>query len=88
MSKNQEAKTSKLKQIMAITAIVLIVVFIIAACVCVAFGNMQLMLASLFCLVAVPIMIYFFIWIYDSAHRYDKTEEAENEIGSEGNNVK
>jgi hypothetical protein len=33
-------------------------------------------------------MIYFFIWIYDSAHRYDKIEEAENEMGSEGNNVK
>lgn len=67
-----EEKHNKVKRIMAAIALVAIVVSVIAACVCMVIGNMQLVIAACFCLVIVPIMAYCFIFVYDMVHKDDK----------------
>lgn len=75
---------SKTRQMMAWAAIAAIVVFVAAACVCMIIGDFRLVIASCFCLVVIPIMIYCFIMVYDMVHKDDKkyaeeTEEARKE---------
>lgn len=75
--KTKPVKNNKVRQIMAIIGIVAILVFLVLMCICIATGNQALMMASLFCLVVVPISIYCFIWVYDMVHKDDREEEDE-----------
>lgn len=61
-------KKTNVKQIMAIVALVALVVFVIIMCICMAVGSKELMMASLFCLIFVPIIAYIAIWLYDRTH--------------------
>lgn len=69
------SKKEKTKRVLAWVAIAAIAVFLIAACICMILGNKSLMMASLFCVVIVPIIIYGFIVVYDNLHRNDKQTE-------------
>lgn len=81
-------KHGKTRQIMAWAAIAAIVIFVAAACVCMVIGDFRLVIASCFCLVVIPIVIYCFIMVYDMVHKDDKKyagmlEEAETEEQSD-----
>ncbi|MGN0165398.1 MAG: hypothetical protein ACI39R_04385 [Lachnospiraceae bacterium] len=67
-----ERKHERTKVIMARIAIAAILFFVIAACIGTALGSSGMMMASCFCLVIVPIMLYCFILVYDMVHKDDK----------------
>lgn len=89
--KEQSAKkTQRTRQIMAWIGIIAIFLFIITACVCMVLGDFGMGLASCFCLVVVPIMIYLLITVYDRVHKFDgvneellATEEEDEAAGKE-----
>ena len=69
-----EEENSRVKVIMARAALILIAVFIVAACIGMAFGSREVMFTSLFLVVFVPIIIYCFILVYDKTHGKSKRE--------------
>ncbi len=80
MESDFEQKKLKTKQTMARIALVLMVLGIIAACLCMAFGTKELMMAALFCIIIVPIIIYCFIMVYDRVHRDEKENISVQEL--------
>ncbi len=76
--KSQEKK-EKTKVFLARTALVLMGVFIVAACLGMAFGSKEVMMASLFCVVFVPILLWMLIVMYDKSHGKSKREREEYE---------
>lgn len=78
-------KKSSVRRILAIIALVAMGIFIVTGCVCMILGNMELMMAALFCLVFVPIIIYMLIAVYDAVHKEEKHIEdiLEEDIGKE-----
>lgn len=69
--KIKPVKNNKVRQGLAIAGIAAIIVFIVIMCICMATGNRSLMMASLFCVVVVPISVYCFIRVYDMVHKDD-----------------
>ncbi len=65
-------KRCSVRRVLAIIALAAIVIFVAAGCVCMILGNKEMMMASLFCLVFVPIIIYMLIAVYDAVHREEK----------------
>lgn len=63
-----DKKKPSFRQIMAIVALAAIVIFVIIMCICMAVGSKELMMASMFCLVIVPIIAYCMIIVYDKTH--------------------
>ncbi|MBR0132788.1 MAG: hypothetical protein IJM14_06890 [Lachnospiraceae bacterium] len=69
-----EGENSRTKVIMARVGLVMIAVFIIAMCLGMVLGSKEVMMASLFLLVFVPIIVYCFILVYDRTHGKSKRE--------------
>lgn len=67
----------KLKQILAIAAIVIIIGLYITTLVLAILGNSvshSLFLASLYATVVVPVMLYIFLWLYKLMHGEETTK--------------
>jgi Na+/melibiose symporter-like transporter len=69
---------SKVKRVAAIIAIILIASLYLISFISAIFAKENaygLFMASIFCTVVIPIMMYLFIWVYKMVHKKDETEE-------------
>ena len=83
--KSQEGKKEKTEVILARTALILMGVFIVATCLGMAFGSREVMMASLFCAVFVPVLLWMLIVMYDKSHGRSRREREEYEKNQKNN---
>ena len=75
--KNKETRHEKVKRILATVALFIFVAFIIVGCICMALGKRELMWASMFAMIFVPIFIWALIFFYDKVHKDEEKEDRE-----------